>query len=82
MIPEQRLWRAVLLQAIKDAERGNPEAITWLRTNSRDLGMVCDMAGEKVSTMTNTGKRRYTDKRVLRFLLNEEQRVPRGRKHR
>jgi hypothetical protein len=47
--PEQRLWRAVLAQAVFDAVSGPPrdrdKARRWLLRPSADLEMVCDAAG-------------------------------------
>lgn len=51
--PEQRLWRAVILQAFldlasnatsRDIVEGKHWAKLWLFSSSRDLFMVCDFA--------------------------------------
>lgn len=51
---EQAMWRAVILQALLDAARtsgqreaqqAKAEAIAWLRGNSEDFRVVCELAG-------------------------------------
>lgn len=54
-IPEQRLWQAVLIQAINDAVRENPyspedrraksAAIAWLDRGKEDFREACFLAG-------------------------------------
>lgn len=55
MVPEQRLWQAVLYTAIRDATASNPSldtdireksrADSWIRGGGRDSRMVCEMVG-------------------------------------
>ena len=46
---EQRLWKAVVLQAIEDIcavhYRDQRAAIKWIFCNSEDFRMVCELAG-------------------------------------
>jgi len=51
-IPEQRLWQAVVNQAIHDAcntawrhELEQMQAFSWFANGGKDFKMVCDMAG-------------------------------------
>ena len=54
LIPEQKLWRAVLLQAIEDAFGNNQSqvsiferrmAIDWMKDFNKDFATVCENAG-------------------------------------
>jgi len=54
MLPEQRLWKAVLLQAIDDAFGNNQSqvsiferrmAIDWMKEFNSDFADVCENAG-------------------------------------
>lgn len=42
---ERRLWCAVLVQALVDAERGDRSALRWLTDDSEDKHDICLMAG-------------------------------------
>jgi len=70
--PERSLWAEVLRLAIKDVVKGpmidgapaavrdreRAKTLRWLTTPSRDLQMVCDLAGvEMQSLIQNCGKR-------------------------
>jgi len=43
--PYKRLWRAVVMNALKDALQFKQGACTWLTTPSRDRAMVFEFAG-------------------------------------
>ena len=50
MIPEKRLWQAVLFQAVRDAtsqhdSREKREADAWIRSGRKDFREVCSLAG-------------------------------------
>jgi hypothetical protein len=54
MLPEQRLWRAVLLQAIEDAFGNNQSQVSplerqvardWMKDFNLDFANVCENAG-------------------------------------
>ena len=54
MLPEQKLWKAVLLQAIDDAFGSNQSqvsiferrmAIDWMKDFNKDFATVCENAG-------------------------------------
>ncbi len=54
LIPEQKLWRAVLLQAIEDAFGNNQSqvsiferrmAVDWMKDFNKDFATVCENAG-------------------------------------
>lgn len=51
------LWQAVIYQAIYDAknpvaaQRDRQAAITWLKSNSKDMNFVCQMAGVSAETI-------------------------------
>lgn len=55
--PEQKLWRAVLWQAIYDAYsisckvNDKKEALRWLKEDSKNLRFVCDLADISVETI-------------------------------
>ena len=48
MLPEQRIWSAVIHRMLRDTlsedKRIREEAIHWLTNTSSDLIMVCDLA--------------------------------------
>jgi hypothetical protein len=45
-MPEEEIamWRAVICQAIKDAENGSRPALLWLYCENDDFRTVCDLA--------------------------------------
>lgn len=55
MMPEQRLWQSVVLQAVRDATANDSKVVTsqrakrsadaWLRYGGRDFRTVCALAG-------------------------------------
>lgn len=68
MMPEQRLWRAVIMQAFQDmlgklddhSHHKNYDQLVsrhWLLEPSKDLQMVCDLAGYRMGDVIKNAKR-------------------------
>ena len=58
--PEQKLWQAVIIQALRDAFSFDRKAIRWLFEDSKDLNDVFEFAGKDVE---------YTRKRLKVLVL-------------
>lgn len=58
--PEQKLWQAVIIQALRDAFSFDRSAINWLLTDSKDVSDVFDFAGRDLE---------YTRKRMKVLIL-------------
>lgn len=77
-VPYRRLWRAVLLQVLGEAEdkTNNMLAVSlndrprtvwrarkWICTDSEDLRVVCDRAGFEAEKLMAYGRRKYGRRR-------------------
>ena len=59
--PCERLWRAVLAQALTDLNKRDPKAIDWYL--SKDFAVVCNLAGVEPDTV-----RRYYTRHFISVL--------------
>ena len=85
--PEQRLWQAVLLEALAEAagrraylkDGLSPHAAQWVNLQSRDFRTVCELAGFDPATVFNSWQR--LGGVIPREIFNEQRgRKPRGTK--